>query len=43
MDLKEDIINKINLIEDEKALNYIRIIIEDIIEDIEVIYKSKEE
>ena len=43
MDMKQDIINKINSIENEEALGYIRIVVEEVIEDIEVANKSKEE
>lgn len=43
MDMKQNIINMVNSIEDEKALRYIRIVVEEVIEDIEVTNKPKEE
>lgn len=42
MDMKQDVINMVNSIENETVLNYIRIVIEEAIEDIEA-DKHKEE
>lgn len=44
MDVKQNIIDMINSIDNENALNYIRIIVEEVVEDVQFINEhSKEE
>lgn len=41
MDLKQEIIDMVNSIDNDNALNYIRIVVEEVKEDIEIIKKTE--
>lgn len=43
MDLKQEIIDMVNSIDNDNALNYIRIVVSDVKEDVELIKLVREE